>query len=241
MDPHYGNPQFHHHHHHHHGHGYGGRHGSYDMFEWLPLLGGMLLLFALARLLLTSGVDPRLLVSWLRPRPDPVRTRWQAAVAKHQATAREFAAYECNPVDVLRRPELADVTRPATGRFVDAFAEAAALATDEYPGAAHAELFIQAAERAARAWQAAVDAADRGGAVRFPPRERALLDQILALLAVAGDSEYEAERHSAYQRARRRIMELERRTGWALPRQATAVLERRARGMLPPANPAPAG
>ena len=95
-----------------------------------------------------------------------MRPRWDAAVARHAETAQAYTALECDPVAVLHRPALADVTEPATSRLVDAFAEATALATDAYPGAEAGERFVAAAERADRAWQAAVDrvrAAGGGG------------------------------------------------------------------------------
>ena len=168
----------------------------------------------------------------LAARRDTVRPRWDAAVARHAATAQAYAAFECDPAAVLHRPALADVTEPATSRFVDAFAEATALATDTYPGAAAGERFVQAAEQAERSWRAAVDAADRVRAARFAPGERALIDQVLALLALARSSPHEAERRSAYDRARRRLAELERTTGWALPRPAGELIATRARGVL---------
>ncbi|MFC5993664.1 hypothetical protein ACFQE5_05485 [Pseudonocardia hispaniensis] len=227
-----------HYHHHHHDFGgsdFGGGAELHHLFGWLPVLPGVLLALALVLLLLRGLVAaPWVFAGWPRPAPDLVRTRWQAAAQAYAATAREFAAYECDPGAVLRRPELADVNRPATGRFVDAFAEAGALATDEYPGAGHAQRFIDAAQRAQRAWQAAREAAERARNLRFAPGERALLNQVVALLEVARDTEYEAERRTAYQRARRRLAELERRSGWRLPRQASTVLDHRARGMLPP-------
>ncbi|HZD14289.1 MAG TPA: hypothetical protein VE196_04020 [Pseudonocardiaceae bacterium] len=104
------------------------------MFEWLPLLAGILVVVAAARALLggdrfesaSRAVGPR------RPL-DPVRKRWRSAVCSHASAARKFADYECDPAAVLRHPDLADVTRPATALFIDAFAEANALSTDEYP------------------------------------------------------------------------------------------------------------
>ncbi|GEL17507.1 hypothetical protein [Pseudonocardia asaccharolytica] len=226
----------HHHHHHHHGFDgpvFGDGSGLHQLFGWLPVLPGALLALAVVLLLLRGlAAAPGGSADGPRQALDPIRTRWRAAARAYAATAREFAAYECDPGAVLRRPELADVSRPATGRFVDAFAEAGALATDDYPGAGHAQRFIDAAERAQRAWQAAQEAAERARTARFAPGERALLDQVTALLAVAGDTEHEDERRSAYQRARHRLVELERRTGWRLPRQASGVLERGARGML---------
>jgi hypothetical protein len=165
-------------------------------------------------------------------RRDTVRTRWDAAVTRYAETAQAYAAFECDPAAVLHRPALADVTEPATSRFVDAFAEATALSTDAYPGAEAGERFAEAAERAARAWHAAVDAADRVRTARFAPNERALIDQALALLSLARSSPHEAERRSAYERARRRLADLERRTGWAMPRAAGELLAIRARGAL---------
>jgi hypothetical protein len=163
---------------------------------------------------------------------DTVRGRWDAAVARQAETARAFAAFECDPAAVLARPALADVTEPATARFVDAFAEATALATDAYPGPEVGERFVVAAEHAARAWRAAVDAAERVRVARFAPGERALLAQVTALLDLARSSTHEAERRSAYERARRRLADLERRTGWALPRPAGELIATRARGTL---------
>jgi hypothetical protein len=165
-------------------------------------------------------------------RRDTVRARWDAAVARYAQTAQAYAAFECDATAVLHRPALADVTEPATSRFVDAFAEATALATDAYPGAEAGERFVVAAEGADRAWRAAVDAADRVHVARFAPGERALIDQILALLSLARSSPHEAERRSAYERARRRLADLERRTGWAMPRAAGELLAIRARGEL---------
>ena len=133
-------------------------------------------------------------------------------MGSHAATAWEFAAYECNPAAVLRHPGLADVTRPATALFIDAFAEANALVTDEYPGVEHAERFISAAQRAQRTWRDAVDAAQRSGPAWFAPGERVLVNQLLAPLAVAGHSAPESERRNAHQRSRRRLVDIERHT-----------------------------
>ena len=169
----------------------------------------------------------------LTERRDTVRQRWDAAVARYAQTAQAYAAFECDPAAVLHRPALADVGEAATARFVDAFAEATALLTDAYPGPQAGERFVAAAERADRAWSAAVDAADRVRAGRFAPGVRALLELTLALLALARSSPHEAERRGAYERARRRLADLERRTGWALPRPAGELLAARARGMLP--------
>ena len=222
------------------GGGYGGG-GGHDIFDWFPLLPGVLLaLLIVWALLRTSLYSAGPLGTSLRRTPDTLRARWDAAVRTHASTARDFAAYECDPAAVLHLPELANTECPATARFVDAFAEAIALATDAYPGAHHAEQFVAAADRAHRAWRAAVDAAERSRSARFTPEERSLLTQVGALLAVAGNSALEDERRAAYRQARRRLAELERRTGWALPRRAAIVLEQHSRAALPPAGPAPA-
>ena len=160
------------------------------------------------------------------------RARWRAATARHREIAAAFAAYECDPQAVLRRPALADVREPATATFVQAFAEACALATDRYPGRAIADSFAVAAARAARAWTAATEAAERLRAVRFAPGERALLEQAARLLALARQTPYDGERAAAYGHAAQRLAELERLCGWRLPRQATAVLRCEARAAL---------
>jgi hypothetical protein len=228
---------WHHHEHHHWGRGH--HHGpppwadgSDAVFPFFPVLSALLLLLLLLHRVYGLDNLARKARAAVVGRPDPVRPRWDAAVARHAGTARAFGAFECDPAAVLHRPALADVGEPATARFVDAFAEATALATDAYPGPEAGERFVAAAERAERAWQAAVDAADRVRAARFAPGERALLEQTLALLALARSSPHEAERRSAYERARRRLADLERRTGWALPRPAGELLASRARGML---------
>jgi hypothetical protein len=160
------------------------------------------------------------------------RARWRAAATRHGEVAAAFATYECNPQAVLRRPTLADVRQPATARFVEAFAEACALATDRYPGRAATDAFMVAVDRSARAWTAATQAADRMRDVQFKPGERALLDQAAALLTLARNTTNDAERTAAYRRAAQRLADLERRCGWVLPQQATAVLRHEARPAL---------
>lgn len=167
-----------------------------------------------------------------RPVRDDVRARWDAAVTRHARTARDYAAFECDPAEVLARPALCDVSWPATARFVDAFAEASALHTETYPGPAAAAEFVRAADTAARTWTAAVDAAERARWARFGADERALLDQAVRLLDVAREPPFEEERRLAHRRLADRLADLECRTGWAAPRPVTASLAIRGRPML---------
>jgi hypothetical protein len=225
--------------------GHGPRWDGLPWWDWWPLLptltfavlvlAGMVLLSRRGATLLNR--TPLLVAS--EPRTDPSawwRARWGEAGRRYRATARAYAEFECDVRAVLRLPALADVAQPATARFVDAFAEAVALDTEHFPGPEYAQSFIAAAERAERAWQAAVDAAERTRFARFAPGERRLVEQATTLLDLALSSPFEAERRTAYQRALRRLVELERRTGWQLPRRATLALEHRARATLLPAT-----
>ena len=66
-----------------------------------------------------------------RRRPDLV---WAQRPGSASTRLRaEYAAYECDTMEVLRLPALSDVSVPSTARFVDAFAEAQALETDALP------------------------------------------------------------------------------------------------------------
>jgi hypothetical protein len=204
--------------------------------DWGPLLGS-LLLTALVLAILWSGGLALLMSQVARgPRADRERVdwrgRWQHAVERHQAVAEAYARFECDAHAVLATPALADVRQPATARFVDAFAEATAAATEKYPARAFARRFIEAVEREERAWAAAVGAAERSRDARFSPTERELLEQARRLLSVVDSSEFEQERHTALRQALRKLRDLERRTGWQLPSPAAIALEQRARGVL---------
>jgi hypothetical protein len=229
---------YHRNHGYHEDHGYHGHHGHHHGgadTDWWPVLPGLVVLLLLLAFLAHQYGYDRMLIeqwrAWIRPERAE-RAAWHAAVERHGRTAREFAAFECDPGAVLARPALADVTRPPTARFVDEFASACALRTDGFPGAAAAAEFTRAAERAERAWSAAVDAADRVGAACFAPGERKLLDQTIKLLTAAESTPHDGERHAAYRRALARLSELEHRTGWVLPGPAVGAVEHRARGML---------
>jgi hypothetical protein len=149
------------HRHHHLDHYHLGFAGLPTIIPWLPLLSGMLVMVTVAWILLIllggDRFQPPQRVSGLPSIPTAVRQHWHGAVRAHAVTVQQFVAYDCTPTALAQRPDLADVTRPATALFIDAFAEANALATDHYPGAQHAERFIHAAQQAQQAWRAAVD------------------------------------------------------------------------------------
>jgi hypothetical protein len=207
---------------------------------WFPVVPGLLaaLLATLLVLAVLWRTGRLAALTARRPAalPDPGAAAWTAAVDRYRQLAAEYAAFECDPRSVLDLPALVDVRRPATARFVDAFAEATALLTAQRPPAPHDGQFVAAVERAERAWTAAVDAARRQGTADFTADERALLDQLRTLLDVVESSTFEAERRAAFEQARSRFADLERRTGWRLPRLAARAVEDGARGALSPAR-----
>lgn len=214
-------------------------HGPVLWDGWVLMLPGVFVALVLATALALNGPGEAL-YHWVRAQlgPDPVRARWAEAIERHGSTAQAYAAFECDLRAVLRLPALADVARPTTARFVDAFAEANALRTDEFPGPEAAQRFVAAVEHAEQAWTAAVESAERTRDARFAPGERRLIAQVETLLEVAASSAYDSERRTAYQQARRKLAELERRTGWRMPRPAALELEHRARAELTAASPA---
>ena len=204
---------------------------------WILMLPGVFVAAVLATALALNGPGEAL-YHWVRARlaPDPWRAAWHDAVDRHRVTCQAFADVECDLDALLRLPALADVSQPATARFVDAFAEANGLDSEEFPGPEHARRFVAAVEHAERTWAAAVEAAERKRDALFDPAERHLLAQVQTLLGVAESSAHESERRIAYRQAQRRLAELTRRTGWRPPRPAALALEHRARGMLAPAG-----
>ncbi|MCO1654514.1 hypothetical protein [Pseudonocardia humida] len=211
-----------------------GWHDAPGFWPVLPaLLATLLAAVVVLAVLWRSGWLDRL-VDRARPRPVAAAPTadWDDAVRRFGDVAAEYAAFECDPRSVLDLPALVDVRRPATARFVDAFAEVSALLTDDHPGAPHAGEFVAAVERAERSWTAAVDAARRHGASGFSDDERALIDQVRTLLEVVASSPFDAERRTAFEQARGRFAELEKRTGWRLPAPAAVAIEDRARGAL---------
>lgn len=164
------------------------------------------------------------------PRPDRV---WAHARKRFHGLRAEYAAYECDPMEVLRLPALADVTVPSTGRFVDAFAEAQALETDTFPPGTHAASFVAAVDRAERSWRAARDAAERIRLSGLSATERSTVERVIKLLTTARGSDSDAERLAAYGRARSELAKLERAGVLHVPRPAQAALDAAAQPALP--------
>jgi hypothetical protein len=164
------------------------------------------------------------------PRPDLV---WSRAHARFHALRAAYAEFECDPMAVLRLPALADVSVASTGRFVDAFAEAQALETDAFPPGGHGAAFVAAVDRAERAWQAAREAARRIRLSGLSPAERGTVERVIKLLTTARDSDSDAERATAYARARSELAKLDRAGVLHLPHPAQAALDAAARGVLP--------
>ncbi|WP_433036601.1 hypothetical protein [Actinomycetospora sp. CA-053990] len=65
----------------------------------------------------------------------------------------EYAAFEASRAAVAARPALADVTVPATARFVQALGDAEFLATDTEPAPPRRAEFTAAVDRASAAWE----------------------------------------------------------------------------------------
>jgi len=158
---------------------------------------------------------------------------WPAARDRFARLRSEYAAFECDPMRVLRLPALADVSVPSTARFVDAFADAQSLATDTHPGAEHAHRFVTAAEHAARSWSAAREAAERIRLSGLTPAERTAVERVIKLLTTARDSDSEPERLAAYARARNELLKLDRAGVVHVPLPAQAAIAEAGRGQLP--------
>ncbi|MCO1658473.1 hypothetical protein [Pseudonocardia humida] len=179
---------------------------------------------------LSPGARPAPPSTTVGQRSDP---SWPGAAERFAHLRGEYAAFECDPVQVLRTPALTDTSVPSTARFVDAFADAQSLATDRYPGVEHARRFVEAADRAERTWTAAREAAERIRLSGLPPAERSTVERVIKLLTTARDSDSEPERLVAYARARSELARLDRAGVVHVPRVAQAALAEAARGQLP--------
>ncbi|GEL19278.1 hypothetical protein [Pseudonocardia asaccharolytica] len=210
--------------------------GGSAVFTMLAFVLSIVLSMAIPALVLFAAAG--LIVRRRAPGTAPVARRpaeppWPQARARFDALRQQYVAYECDPMEVLRLPALADVSVTSTGRFVEAFAEAQALETDARPPRRHAEAFIAAVERAERAWLAARDAAERIRLSGLSPSERSGVERAIKLLTTARDTDSDAERLTAYAMARNELARLERAGVIHMPRTAQAVLDAAGRGQLP--------
>ena len=176
------------------------------------------------------------------PRPPagkPLRVRWDEARVSYTRVAAEYGQYESDPLRVLRMPALADPAVPSTARFIDAFHEAMALHTEDFPPERMARQYIAATAKAVNAWTAACEAAEKLRASRFTNEERALIAQGIKLLELAQGGATEAEQEAAFAAARQVLAKLERSAGarldWRVPRPARHAIDRDGKPRLPPA------
>ncbi|MDL5155940.1 hypothetical protein [Actinomycetospora termitidis] len=86
--------------------------------------------------------------------------RWSLARDRFAALQRDYAAFESDRGAVAARPALADVSVPATARFVEALGDAQVLATPTEPGSPRREEFVAAVDHAVAAWDDARREAD---------------------------------------------------------------------------------
>jgi hypothetical protein len=184
-----------------------------------------------ARRIAAAGTAP---IPARAPAPPRPEVAWGHARNRFHRLRAVYAEFECDPMQVLRLPALADVTVPSTARFVDAFAEAQALESDAFPGPQHAAHFAAAVDRAERSWRAAREAAERIRLSGLTPAERATVERVIKLLTTARDSDSEPERLAAYARARSELAKLDQAGVVHVPLPAQAALDEAARGQLPP-------
>ncbi|GAB2971454.1 hypothetical protein LWP59_15655 [Amycolatopsis acidiphila] len=171
--------------------------------------------------------------------PKSLRLRWDQARERYGRVAGEYGQYEADALQVLRLPALADPAVPSTGRFIDAFHEAMALHTEEFPPEPMARQFIEATVTAEKAWAAAREAAEKLRASRFTAEERALIAQGIKLLELAQGGATPAEQEAALGAARGVLAKLERSVGtrldWRVPRSARQAIDAAGKPRLPPA------
>ena len=164
------------------------------------------------------------------PRPD---VAWAQARSRFDRLCAEYAAYECDPISVLRLPALADVAVPGA----DASSRRSPRRrrwrpTNPRPRRARHRL-RRRGRAGRRAWRAARAAAERIRLSGLSPTERGTVERVIKLLTTARDSDSDAERVAAYSRARSELAKLDRAGLVHVPRPAQAALHHAARGELP--------
>jgi hypothetical protein len=95
--------------------------------------------------------------------------RWQLARGRFAALCTEWTAFEADRGAVARRPALADVSVPATARFLDAFHDAEVLLHEAERAEPRRGEFVAAVDRAVESWQEAQRVAGELAAGRGRP------------------------------------------------------------------------
>lgn len=160
--------------------------------------------------------------------PQPLS--WTKARKDFLRLSEEYAAYECDPSELVRLPALADVTFGPTATFIEAFYQANQRVSTTKPADPEAAArFVEAAAAARTAWTAAVEAAERVMATRLESDEQALLRQVKRSLRLAENAETPQERAQALGTAGKLMRDLALRTEesgrWRLPKAARLELE----------------
>ncbi|MFD9152194.1 hypothetical protein ACFWDF_34160 [Streptomyces diastaticus] len=146
--------------------------------------------------------------------------RRAAIEAEHEKVLDAYAAYLCDPLAVLDRPALDDVTTPQTVAVLAAMDVAA-----DARRSGELDIYRPAVSNLKAAWRAADEHARKTGLRHLPPQERATVTRARALLEIALDGAGgEHERHAAYAKARTLLDGI-----LTLPEQAVAAVETKAR------------
>jgi hypothetical protein len=92
--------------------------------------------------------------------------RWRLARDRFAALCTEWTAFEADRGAVVRRPALADVSVPATARFVDAYRDAESLLHAAERVESRRGEFVEAVDRAVNTWREAQRVSDELAADR---------------------------------------------------------------------------
>jgi hypothetical protein len=162
---------------------------------------------------------------------------WKKAHAQWLELCERYAAYECDPHELVRLPALADVTFGPTATFIEAFYEAQQLLTDQKPeDDRRAKRFVAAVAAANSAWTVAREAAERVRTSRYTEDEQVLLRRALSALELAQNASGPEERAQGYAGAARLMQELAKRTEpsgrWRMPDKSREQIEAWARREL---------
>jgi len=176
--------------------------------------------------------DPPAAALRTAPRKPPLSLgkQWARADRRYKKLCEEYAAFECDPYELIRLPVLADVSFETTAAFIEAFHKARQLATEAQPPDEYIPAFVAAVDKAVAAWQGARAYAEHVHASQFTAEQRTLLRRIQSALTLADNASGEHEQRAALSRAGLLMRQLEKvcsRTGreWRVPKAARAQIE----------------